>query len=358
MKRIILPWIALVLLGTQCEQFDKLRGRSNESSSGISTSRDARNNTTECWVDAGGENSPKNQCARSNGDGSWEFRGDGGPCYKKCLSDGMGEELCGGMSPDGPNACPTSNPNPGGTDICPQGPTSENCNFYQCAEIERKDCNGARGAGCKCGDTGYPLGYGLKYCERFGGGCDGALTSPNAKAWITGTTKCLQDKIANSSNLSCEELKCKAFNSHAECYTYGAAQYGGVSICLLDNSEWATITSCVSLSDMVGNPCLTARQMAEAAAMCANIFGSSVVGQIVTSLVDNQNLPTNLQEALAQMTPEERTQRKTQFENMRDQYNRDAGNCQTPQCCANGLCQPPTTPSMSPSLNPVVKPTP
>ena len=63
-------------------------------------------------------------------------------------------------------------------------PPGTDCAFYQ--DIDR---NLKGGSGC--GLSGYPLGYGKKYCDRFAclkiGSCD-----PKFNSWIDQTTTCLQ----------------------------------------------------------------------------------------------------------------------------------------------------------------------
>ena len=57
------------------------------------------------------------------------------------------------------------------------------CTFYdQCLE-----------ATYECGPSGYPLGYGLKYCNRFVDNYK--LFSKEGKEWISGTLLCLKEDL-------------------------------------------------------------------------------------------------------------------------------------------------------------------
>jgi hypothetical protein len=99
--------------------------------------------------------------------------------------------------------------------------TDRICGFYN---------NMANVTGCK--EPGqYPLGYGLKYCERFS---NLASISPKIRDWASGTMQCLQEKIKDFCPLrgrSCDDLRNSAFSSHAECYTGQLFRLQGSSIC-------------------------------------------------------------------------------------------------------------------------------
>uniref|UniRef100_A0A7E4VB99 Conserved secreted protein n=1 Tax=Panagrellus redivivus TaxID=6233 RepID=A0A7E4VB99_PANRE len=70
-----------------------------------------------------------------------------------------------------------------------------------------------------CGDTGYLIGYGNKYCNRF----NEKLHYFNKKGqqWVACTAKCLQDemkKIVDANPGQCETMHTQAFESHVQCY--------------------------------------------------------------------------------------------------------------------------------------------
>lgn len=74
---------------------------------------------------------------------------------------------------------------------------SQSCMWYtQCLEEK-----------FQCGKTGYSVGYGFKYCSKFGQ----LNTFPAARLWIEKTTLCLKrrlaPKLADSVQLTCHELK-------------------------------------------------------------------------------------------------------------------------------------------------------
>ena len=84
------------------------------------------------------------------------------------------------------------------------------CSFYP-------DCLEAT---YNCGPTGYPIGYGLKYCTKFVDNYD--LYDEAGQAWIQGTLTCLKETleplIENTANQTCDTVKTIAFDSHVNCY--------------------------------------------------------------------------------------------------------------------------------------------
>ena len=85
---------------------------------------------------------------------------------------------------------------------------SQSCEWYtKCLEQKYQ-----------CGAKGYPLGYGHKYCMKFG-----QLKSyPAVEKWVQDTTICLKQKLIPLLNtdrrLSCKQIKKEAFKSHPVCY--------------------------------------------------------------------------------------------------------------------------------------------
>jgi len=69
-----------------------------------------------------------------------------------------------------------------------------------------------------CGENGYPVGYGFKYCSKF------ILFfeefPPKGKEWVTKTLVCLKQSLQPHylSNSNCETVYSAAFDSHPECY--------------------------------------------------------------------------------------------------------------------------------------------
>jgi hypothetical protein len=90
-------------------------------------------------------------------------------------------------------------------------PMSGNCEFY-------RDCLEAR---VSCGSTGYALGYGGRYCEKF---TNEARFSPQGQNWRDITRLCLQRSLVRfvdpeAKQSECTEIMDVAFDSHPFCYT-------------------------------------------------------------------------------------------------------------------------------------------
>lgn len=122
---------------------------------------------------------------------------------------------------------------------CPPGVTpgscvvsEANCDFYSCLDNEYN-----------CGPNGYPLGYGLKYCQAFIDDAD-KFTS-QGQVWLEKVRLCLQQALVADDNCesSCTAIWNDAFNSHAACYVNNG-------LCDLPPSDW------VALAEVVGLPTL------------------------------------------------------------------------------------------------------
>ncbi|RPA76036.1 hypothetical protein BJ508DRAFT_417762 [Ascobolus immersus RN42] len=69
----------------------------------------------------------------------------------------------------------------------------------------------------KCGEKGYPLNYGYKYCKKFADAK--SKFSTKGQTWVTNTMKCLQKKlVSHTSGSTCTKLEKAAFASHSTCY--------------------------------------------------------------------------------------------------------------------------------------------
>ena len=89
---------------------------------------------------------------------------------------------------------------------CPRMTTPNDCGFYtECLETQNQ-----------CGPSGYPLGYGLKYCNKF----NEMNLSAAGEQWITTTMACLQNALINEAEnkTDCGEVEEKGFDSHVLCY--------------------------------------------------------------------------------------------------------------------------------------------
>lgn len=134
-------------------------------------------------------------------------------------------------------------------------PKPNECGFYrECLEEKYH-----------CGDSGYPLAYGEKYCHRFNSLNESNL-SPEGLKWRDATLVCLQEDLVGrllspSYVANCDQLKQVAYNSHPRCYTQP-----GNSICDLSPIEWAKIGNVVDGKDFFTVP--SAIQMKEVLKTC------------------------------------------------------------------------------------------
>jgi len=117
-------------------------------------------------------------------------------------------------------------------------PKPDSCSFYP-------DCLEAH---LHCGPSGYPIGYGLHYCEKFSA-LRGQMSAAG-KMWVTNTMLCLQrDLVAygdGSQTTTCDALKLYAFATHADCYVKGG-------ICTLSPTDWVMIIKTVSFKELFGS---------------------------------------------------------------------------------------------------------
>jgi hypothetical protein len=107
-------------------------------------------------------------------------------------------------------------------------PQPNDCDFYaQCIE-SRYDC----------GPTGYPIGYGQYYCNKFV--TDASLLSPQGQTWMTNVMLCLQRDLlpyalgATQGFGDCQALQDFAFSTHPACYVDNG-------LCALPVTDWEAI---------------------------------------------------------------------------------------------------------------------
>ena len=82
------------------------------------------------------------------------------------------------------------------------------CEFYSCYEEEREDNS--------CGNRGYVLGFGKKYCDKF---LNDQKFTQIGKQWLLDVRECLQEELALvDAGSSCQEIKKAGISSHAPCY--------------------------------------------------------------------------------------------------------------------------------------------
>jgi hypothetical protein len=130
-------------------------------------------------------------------------------------------------------------------------PPPRDCSFYSaCLEASHP-----------CGEDGYALGYGERYCKRFLANDD---LSPAGKEWRDATMRCLQVRLTrylSAPRASCDEIIDGAFDDHPACYTQP-----GSSICALSPWDWLSIVSTIDLGDLVSSR--GRRQIAQTAGTC------------------------------------------------------------------------------------------
>jgi hypothetical protein len=107
----------------------------------------------------------------------------------------------------------------------------DDCEFYRCRERRHQ-----------CGAHGYYLGYGHKYCERFGRLRLGM--QPSGQRWIDETRRCLMRYIDKRIQLDapCDDVRRLAFDSHPDCYVFGG-------VCFLEPQEWQQILGAIDVED-------------------------------------------------------------------------------------------------------------
>lgn len=135
-------------------------------------------------------------------------------------------------------------------------PRPDNCSYYS-ACLERQQ---------PCGENGYALGYGEKYCNAF---ANNAGFSPAGVAWVNGTMLCLQRHLAAEpvQSMSCSAITDDAFASHPDCYTQP-----GASICDLGPSDALQVLNTISATDLLSSRAL--KQEAQVVRTCVvHIFG-------------------------------------------------------------------------------------
>lgn len=88
--------------------------------------------------------------------------------------------------------------------VCDQ--YENDCEYYLCVSAEKQ-----------CDPSEYPVKFGHRFCMRYQERM--ATFSPAGKLWVEEVRKCLIREMNDfSDELSCSELKIKAFNSHGRCY--------------------------------------------------------------------------------------------------------------------------------------------
>jgi hypothetical protein len=158
---------------------------------------------------------------------------------------------------------PPPPPPPPPTPCQPDPKGSGQCSAYRCV---------ANQTGCT-GPTQYPIGYGEKYCQRFGAlkGSSQCGNNTDLDAWIVKTMYCLQDALTNYVNnpppKTCAQISDFAFASHSACYTDANSPLADrLSICNLCPIDVVMIGLNVDCKDLATLDSI--RQMGEVLGLC------------------------------------------------------------------------------------------
>ena len=83
---------------------------------------------------------------------------------------------------------------------------TDDCEYYSCIEEQRH-----------CGEKGYLLGFGKKYCMKFTE--DEDYFSSDGKEWILKVRECLIKNLDTpKEGISCKKFKRSQVKSHVPCY--------------------------------------------------------------------------------------------------------------------------------------------
>jgi hypothetical protein len=114
-------------------------------------------------------------------------------------------------------------------------PQPNTCTFY----------SGCLEAQLQCGSEGYPIGYGVHYCQLFTNAR--SQMSESGQTWITNTMLCLQRDLVpygtGEQSTTCDDLREYAFGTHPHCYVDSG-------VCTLPPEDWLVIVNTVSLPEL------------------------------------------------------------------------------------------------------------
>lgn len=107
-----------------------------------------------------------------------------------------------------------------------------------------------------CGSSGYAIGYGFKYCQRFTSETTSQCMDSAGHDWVNSTLTCLEQALvpiieSEINDISCQSIKLDAFDSHPICYTGGGGSIPtSSSICFLPPSDVKCILSTIDNEDL------------------------------------------------------------------------------------------------------------
>jgi hypothetical protein len=149
-----------------------------------------------------------------------------------------------------------------------KAPVAGNCAFYAACLDQN----------VPCGEGGYALGYGEKYCTGFAN----ASFSAKGHVWMLSVMGCLQTALvpyttAQHSNATCGEIEKVAFDSHPACYTKPSA-----SICFLPPWDVLAVLQTIGGKQIFDKK--TVAQMKTVIGTClfqigGSLFGNAAPGQ-------------------------------------------------------------------------------
>jgi hypothetical protein len=149
-------------------------------------------------------------------------------------------------------------------------PAPNSCTFYSA-------CLEAR---FHCGPSGYPLGYGLRYCDAFA--AVRGRFSAAGQAWIGTVMLCLQDALVPYETGAepvdgCAALKEAAFATHPVCYVRSG-------VCTLPVADWEVLVHTIGLEQLLGS-WDAVEQVLRTAEGCAGLYGWLVLKGLQHSVV-------------------------------------------------------------------------
>lgn len=129
--------------------------------------------------------------------------------------------------------------------------------FYLCAEET-----------AQCGPSGYLVGYGAKYAQRFYRDTRPRMTA-RGQRWIDDVLVCLQRELRASidANTSCDDIRTIAFDSHPGCYVENG-------FCTLSPWDIAQVVWSIDLRDWFGKD--SARQVVTTALDCGDQYAMTL----------------------------------------------------------------------------------
>ena len=141
-----------------------------------------------------------------------------------------------------------------------------------------------------CGNEGYAISYGYKYCERFSDENFTNCSSDKGDEWMDYTLPCLQEALVpiietNTNNLTCNKIKYYAFDSHSDCYTGGGGDVpNGPSICFLPLDDVKCILNTIDTKDLLSP--LGIKEDIQTAQVCISQHEKSGLCDKVNEVVD------------------------------------------------------------------------